>query len=148
MANEAVFGIAMYGQGGMNTDYPTATFYDPTSASTGVNLNQLFIVPTYAKAFGKHALGFSPIIAYQMFEAEGVLSFGQFSSDPTKLTGNGADDSTGFGFKLGYLGNFTDTFSFGFSYQTKVSMEEFSDYAGLFAEQGGFDVPSTWSTLR
>lgn len=147
MANGSVFGIAAYGQGGMNTDYPTATFYDPTSSSTGVNLNQLFILPTWAKAFagGKHAIGLSPVIAYQQFEIEGALSFGQFSSDPTKLSGNGVDDSSGFGFKIGYLGKLTEAFSFGASYESKISMDEFSDYSGLFAEQGGFDIPSTWT---
>jgi long-chain fatty acid transport protein len=147
LSNGAAFGLSVYGQGGMNTDYPTATFYDPTSSSTGVNLSQLFVVPTFAKAFGngKHALGISPILSYQMFEAEGVLSFGQFSSDPTKLSGTGSDAGMGFGFEVGYLGQFTDTFSFGVSYQSKISMDEFSDYAGLFAEQGGFDIPSTWT---
>jgi long-chain fatty acid transport protein len=130
----------------MNTDYPTATFYDPTSSSTGVNLSQLFILPTFAKAFGeRHAIGFSPIIAYQMFEIEGALSFRLFSSDPSKLSGNGTDDSAGYGFKVGYLGRLTEDFSVGVSYQSEVSMDEFSDYAGLFAEQGGFDVPSSWT---
>ena len=146
MANGAVFGVAVYGQGGMNTDWPTQTFYDQSTSSTGVNLSQLFILPTFAKAFGgKHAIGISPIVAYQQFEIEGVTSFGQFSGDPSKLSGNGVDDGTGFGFKVGYLGKFTDSFSFGLSYQSEVGMDEFSDYAGLFAEQGGFDIPSTWT---
>jgi long-chain fatty acid transport protein len=147
LANDSVFGLSVYGQGGMNTDWPTMTFHDPSSSSTGVNFSQLFIVPTYAKAFGdgKHAIGISPLIVYQQFEAEGVASFGGFSSDPTKLSGNGVDDGTGFGFKVGYLGKFTDAFSFGLSYQSEVGMDEFSKYAGLFAEQGGFDVPSTWT---
>ena len=148
LANGSTFGLSVYGQGGMNTDWPTMTFHDPSSSSTGVNLSQLFIVPTYAKAFGdgKHAIGISPIIAYQQFEAEGIASFGGFSSNLSKLSGNGTDDGTGLGFKVGYLGKFSDTVSFGLSYQSEVGMDEFGKYAGLFAEQGGFDIPSSWTT--
>lgn len=145
LSSHSSFGLAVYGQGGMNTDYPTGTFYG--TAPTGVNLSQLFIVPTYSTKFGNenHSIGFSPIIAYQTFEAEGLQAFGAFSSAPTKLTNNGADASTGFGAKIGYLGQLTEQFSFGLAYQTKISMDEFSDYAGLFAEQGGFDIPSNYT---
>ena len=43
LANDSVFGLSVYGQGGMNTDWPTMTFHDPSSSSTGVNFSQLFI---------------------------------------------------------------------------------------------------------
>ncbi len=138
-------GLAVYGQGGMNTEYPTSTFYG--TSPTGVDLSQMFIVPTWARkdASGRHAFGISPILAIQFFEAQGVQAFGPFSSDPTKLSNNGHDQSTGLGVRLGYLGKFTDRFSFGFSWQSEISMGEFSDYAGLFADQGGFDIPSNWT---
>jgi long-chain fatty acid transport protein len=147
LSSGAALGLSIYGQGGMNTDWPTATFYDPTSSSTGVDLSQLFVVPTWAQSYGggRHAIGLSPILAYQMFEIEGVLSFGPFSSDPAKLSGNGTESSTGFGFKVGYLGQLTRAVTFGASYQSEISMDEFGEYAGLFAEQGGFDIPSTWT---
>jgi long-chain fatty acid transport protein len=35
-------------------------------------------------------------------------------------------------------------FSIGASYQSKLFMQELEDYAGLFAEQGDFDIPSTY----
>ena len=58
----SAWGIAVYGNGGMNTDYPTGsaglpmgnTFYDPYSSSTGVDLMQLFIAPTYAHKFAEN----------------------------------------------------------------------------------------------
>ncbi len=139
------WGFALYGHGGMNTDYPTATFH--TTSPTGVDLSQLLVVPTYAFKLGggDHAVGISAILAYQMFEIQGALAFGQFSSNPAALSNNGKDDGLGFGFKVGYLGKFSPTFSLGASYQSKVSMDEFGDYAGLFAEQGGFDIPPSWT---
>jgi long-chain fatty acid transport protein len=138
-------GLAVYGQGGMNTEYPTSTFYG--TSPTGVDLSQMFIVPTWAKkdASGRHAFGISPILAIQFFEATGLQAFGQFSSDPANLTNKGHDQSTGFGVRVGYMGKFTDRFSLGFSWQSEIGMDEFSDYAGLFADQGGFDIPSNWT---
>jgi len=144
LSSHSAFGLAVYGQGGMNTDYPAPTF---GVAPTGVNLSQLFVVPTYSTKFGSefHSIGISPILAYQTFEIEGAQAFGMFSSDPTKLSNNGADASTGFGAKVGYLGQFSSQFSVGFAYQTKISMDEFGDYAGLFAGQGDFDIPSNYT---
>jgi long-chain fatty acid transport protein len=74
-------------------------------------------------------------------------SFGAFgfSSDPTKLTNNGTDTSTGIGAKIGWLGEVTPTLSLAASYQSKIYMSEFDDYKGLFAERGDFDIPATWT---
>ena len=141
ISSDSTFGLAVFGQGGMNTDYPTSTFFG--SSPTGINLSQLFILPTFATKLGElHSIGIAPIIAFQQFEAEGLEAFGLFSGDAANLTNNGVDDSLGFGVKIGYLGQWTDSVSLGLAYQSKVSMEEFSKYAGLFAEQGGFDIPS------
>jgi long-chain fatty acid transport protein len=144
--NNNAIGIAVYGNGGMNTDYQTQTFYDPTSETTGVDLMQLFIAPTYAHKFAeKHSIGITPIIAAQFFEAVGVTSFAPFSSNPAKLSGNGHESSYGFGGRLGYLGQLHEKFSLGLSWQSKIYMQELDDYAGLFAEQGDFDIPSNWT---
>ena len=115
-------------------------------ATTGVDLMQLFIAPTLATEFDyNHSIGVTPIIAAQFFEAKGVHSFAGFSSAPTKLSNNGHDTSYGFGGRIGYLGQITEQFSIGLSYQSKIYMDEFDDYAGLFAEQGDFDIPANWT---
>jgi long-chain fatty acid transport protein len=151
------FGIAAYGNGGMNTDYKgvvnqnstTGTFY---AGDVGINLSQLFINASYAKQIDdKNAVGASLIVAYQMFKAHGLGSFGPnpntgspgFSTDPANLTDNGDDTSYGYGVKLGWQGDVTPDVTLGVSYQSKMSMSEFDDYAGLFAENGGFDIPAT-----
>jgi len=144
--NRTAFGIAVYGNGGMNTDYPTMTYYDDSSSSTGVDLMQLFIAPTLAtKLSYGHSFGVAPIIAAQFFEAKGVTSFAPYSSAPSKLSGNGHDSSYGFGMRVGYLGQLTEQISIGLSYQSKIYMDELDDYAGLFAEQGDFDIPANWT---
>ncbi len=142
IGDNMTLGVNLYGHGGMNTDYPAATFY--AGQPTGVNLEQLFVGIPWAVEFAdKHSIGIMPIFVYQTFEAQGVGSFAPFSSDPTKLSDNGKSTSTGYGAKVGYLGRFTDMFSFGISYQTEMSMDEFADYAGLFAERGGFNIPAS-----
>jgi long-chain fatty acid transport protein len=137
------FGLALYGNGGMNTDWPTATFH--AGEQTGVNLSQMFVAPTYAlKLNARHALGLTAIGAMQWFRAEGVISFAPFSSAPAKLSDNGNAYSYGGGLRVGYLGEWSRHLSVGASYQTKIWMGEFDDYAGLFAQQGGFDIPANW----
>jgi long-chain fatty acid transport protein len=153
------FGLAAYGNGGMNTDYENVPYPYMAGASgtfaagaAGINLSQLFINASYAKQIDdKNAVGASLIVAYQMFKAHGLGSFGPnpmtgspgFSTDPANLTDNGDDTSYGYGVKLGWQGDVTPDVTLGVSYQSKMSMTEFDDYAGLFAEQGGFDIPAT-----
>jgi long-chain fatty acid transport protein len=138
-------GLVVYGNGGMNTDYPTQTFYDPSSPSTGVNLEQLFVGATYAIEFIKdHSLGVTALFAWQKFRAKGLASFSAFSSDPANLTGNSNSISTGFGGKVGYQGEFGNIIRLGASFQTKMYMNEFDRYKGLFAEMGDFDIPANW----
>jgi long-chain fatty acid transport protein len=115
-----------------------------TGPSLGVNLAQMLITPTVTYSFNRdHSVGFSPIIARQAFRAYGLGLFQAFSSDPGHVTNNGNDYSWGYGGRIGYLGNF-DKLSFGATYTSRIYMQEFDDYAGLFAEGGDFDIPSSY----
>jgi long-chain fatty acid transport protein len=136
-------GVSIYGNGGMNTTYESPVFgFSPT----GVDLGKFYVAPTWAHKFGEnHAIGISPIISWQRFKAYGLAAFGNFSSDPTKLTDNGYSTSFGIGGRIGYMGKFTPWLSVGASYQTEVAYGKLKDYAGLFAEQGYFDDPANWT---
>ena len=143
LSESMTFGVAIYGNGGMNTTYKESVFY---AGRTGVDLSQLFMTPTLTYKVAKdHAFGLSPILCYQRFQAEGVGSFAPFSSDASNLSNRGYDETLGYGARIGYLGKLTPWLSLGGAYQTKVSMGRFKNYAGLFAEQGGFDIPSNWT---
>jgi len=156
MINEtSSFGVSLYGNGGMNTNYPTKTFLSPFTPSsdanmitspTGVNLMQMFGAFTYSFKLGNSwSIGFSAILAWQSFEVEGIQAFSQMSQDPSKLTNKGSNSSFGFGGKLGIQGEVTDGLFFGATFQTKMYMGEFDNYSGLFAENGDFDIPGTWT---
>lgn len=143
MHENTTFGISMFGNGGMNTNYAAPVF---GQSPAGVNLMQMFITPTIAQRFGgRHSVGATAILGYQRFKAEGLGAFAMFSSDPTKLSNAGTSSAMGLGGKFGYLGNVSKYFSVGGYYQTKVKMGKFDKYAGLFAGQGGFDIPAAFS---
>ena len=142
VGENGAFGIALYGNGGMNTDWPNEVFY---AGNAGVDLSQMFVAPTYAVRLGEnHGLGLTAIGAVQWFQATGLASFSPFSTDPTSLTDNGKSYSYGGGLRAGYMGNLSPYFSVGASYQTKIWMSEFDKYAGLFAQKGDFDIPANW----
>lgn len=143
LGNDTSFGITLYGNGGMNTNYDAPVF---GSRPAGVNLMQMFIVPTVARRFGgKHSVGVSPILAWQRFKAEGLAAFAPFSSDPSALSNQGYAQAPGIGVKAGYMGELHRRLSVGAYYQSRIRMGKFDRYRGLFAEQGGFDIPSAYT---
>lgn len=143
MQPNLALGVTVYGNGGMNTNYP-ATFPNNTNllngqGKLGVNLMQLIVAPTLAyKLNASNSIGIAPLLGYQRFEAYGLQQFGV---TPNK----GWDDSTGIGVRIGYLGQLTPTFSIGVSYATKMHFGKFDKYSGLFADAGLFDIPENYS---
>jgi long-chain fatty acid transport protein len=174
MANDNVLSFLFYGRGGMNTDWDnsdvsaTSGICDPTgqavltgpgpfcAGKAGVDLSQAFLTVNYAgKTSDKFAWGIGPIIAIQLFEANGVASYTPFTqtfadafattgqpAPATALSNNGHDTSIGWGIAGGIWAGLSDSVSVGLAYQSKMTMGEFDDYADLFAEDGGFDIPS------
>jgi long-chain fatty acid transport protein len=140
------FGLAVYGNGGMNTDYKTNPFagFGPNTGPAGVDLMQLFVAPTLAWKSGNHAFGASLNLAYQRFKAEGIQGFAGFSASPGNVSNRGYDDSTGLGFRLGWTGQVSPAVMLGATYQSKTKMSEFDKYSGLFANQGDFDIPENY----
>ena len=160
-------GITVYANGGMNTDYAggqianasacNAAFggFNPApgpynllcgNGSLGVDLMQLIFAPTFAYKFTpNHGFGISPLIGYQRFKAEGLQAFGGFSSSAANLTNQGYDSAWGYGARIGWFGQLSDTVSAGAAYSTKIYMSEFDKYKGLFAEQGDFDMPENYN---
>jgi long-chain fatty acid transport protein len=155
-------GLTVYGNGGMNTDYPSGQLDQGVcqggapngvrvnllcgSGNLGVDLSQLIFAPTLGWKFApSHSLGASPLVAYQRFKAYGLDAFSPISSDPANLTNRGYDDAWGVGARIGYFGQITPQFAVGVGYSTKIDMSEFDKYKGLFAEQGDFDIPENYS---
>ena len=155
-------GIAMYGNGGLNTDYSRNPFgafqLSGTPRNAGVNLEQLFIAPSLSfRISERQSVGVSLDVAYQMFKAYGLQAFalpgfpsaqlplvGPFSVAPDNVTDKGYARSWGVGYRLGYLAEPLEGFTIGGSWQPKIHMQRFRQYEGLFAGHGSFDVPANF----
>jgi long-chain fatty acid transport protein len=148
-------GVSVYGNGGMNTDYPQGNFNcgaGPAnilcgSGRVGVDLMQLIVAPTLAyKVAPNHAIGVAPLFGYQRFKLDGLQAFdnGIASTSPGNVTNRGYDSSTGYGVRVGYQGR-AGAVSFGAAYANRMRMGEFKKYKGLFAENGDFDIPSHYA---
>ncbi len=153
-------GVTVYGNGGMNTDYPQGNFQCPVGSGgsfvptnmlcgngrLGVNLEQLIVAPTLAyKVAADQGIGIAPLLAYQRFSINGAQLFSSISNAPGNVSNLGDASSTGAGVRIGYLGRFSPMFSLGASFATKTSMRKFDRYSGLFADQGAFDIPENYS---
>jgi long-chain fatty acid transport protein len=138
-------GIAVYGNGGLNTDYGTNPFSRfGGTGSTGVNLEQLFITPSIAyKLNDTHTVGAALNLAYQRFEAKGVGFFAGFSAAPGSVSNQGVDSSTGVGVRLGWTGKVNSSITLGATWASKIA-GKFDKYKGLFADGGNFDIPENY----
>jgi long-chain fatty acid transport protein len=145
MGWDMAVGIAVYGNGGMNTKYNVNPGFGPGTA--GVDLTQLFIAPTFAMKLNKnHSLGVSLVYAYQQFGASGLHGFAGMTTSGTTnfLTNQGHDKSDGWGLRLGWTGKISDTVTLGATYASRIKMDAFSKYRELFAEGGDFDIPENY----
>lgn len=143
------FGLAVYGNGGMNTDYKRNPFAAiGAQGSAGVDLSQLFITPSLAwKVNDSNSIGIGINLAYQQFTAKGIQPFAQMpgmSADPSAVTSNQHDSSTGAGVRLGWTGQITPDITLGATWSSRTRMGKFDKYKGLFADQGGFDIPENY----
>jgi long-chain fatty acid transport protein len=155
--NNLSAGVTVYGNGGMNTDYPQGNFncgQGPAnilcgSGRLGVDLIQLIVAPTVSyKLAERHALGLSLLLGYQRFKADGLQAFAGmpgFSQAPGNVGNVGHDNSTGVGVRVGYLGKLTDRINVGVAYSPRMHMSKFDKYNGLFANGGSFDIPENYS---
>ncbi len=161
--SESVYlGLAVLGNGGMNTTYPdnffSYTAFDPdvppADSKVGVDMMQLLVPITVGyKVNEDHSVGVALVLAETRFRAYGLEAFSYFdtnlgftiTSDPQHLTGQGYDYSYGAGLKLGWQGEFLDDkLTFGLVYNSRTYMTKLDKYRGLFAEQGGFDIPESY----
>lgn len=147
--------LTIYGNGGMNTDYPAGQLnLGPGAAGMnllagpghlGVNLTQLLVAPTVSWKFAEdQSIGLAPIVAYQRFKAYGLGAFAPLSQDVTALTDVGVETSWGVGVRVGYYWNITPEVAFGAAYSSPVFSERLEAYRGLFAGDGSFDIPQSF----
>lgn len=136
-------GLAVYGNGGMNTSYNTSPFQ--VAQPTKLNLEQLFISPSVAwKVTPDHVFGAALNFAHQRFSIRGAPEpFQDASASGDDVTDRGTDSTSGVGVRLGWIGQIAPQWRLGATWSSKIQ-GRFDKYKGLFAEQGGFDIPANY----
>lgn len=152
---DSSLGITMSANGGMNTEYPSNPFIGfgagvisgigANNAPAGVDLAQSLIGVTYARKYGNHSFGITPTLAVQRFKAYGLQGYEGISSSPFDLHGRGYDYSSGYGVRVGYQGRLTDELTVGAAFASRMYMQRFVKYQGLFADGGSFDIPANFT---
>jgi long-chain fatty acid transport protein len=154
LANDDAIGLALYGNGGMNTDYSAsdtpfgfgtfgAAAVPGADADAGVDYAQLFVNLSYSKKFGNnHSWGVSALLNYSEIEFTGLAGFGAFSLAPRNLSDGGKDSDTGVGFRLGTQFTLSETMTLAAAYQSEIS-NRFETYSGVFPEAGKLHIPAT-----
>jgi len=141
----------MNANGGMDTSY-AGNIFNPNcgggsgvfcAGRAGVDLNQALISVAYAQRFGNLSIGIAPTMAIQVFSAYGLAAFSPISSAPTDLTGRGPDWSVGGGLRAGALYRVNEQLSLALAGSTPMWMSNFTNYSGLFAGGGSFNIPAT-----
>lgn len=157
------WGVSLYGNGGLNTDYRDDTGVPGSSfnparcgnrpsnflfgcGNLGFDISQAIVAPTLGFSITpRHSIGIAALLGYQRFKAYGLQAFEGVSRAPDKVTNNDYDDSFGGGVRVGWLGQFTDWLRIGAAYSTKIYMQPFDEYEGLLADRGKFDIPASYS---
>lgn len=159
---DLALGVAVFANGGLNSEYTKTTGVAGSNSNpeacgdrpgnfltgcghVGFDLSQLIVAPTLAWELRPgHSLGISPLFAAQRFEAFGLQGFAAVSKYPDKLTNNSHEIAYGAGVRIGWYGEISDRLALGLAYSTKIYMQKFDRYRGLFA-QGTFDIPANYS---
>jgi long-chain fatty acid transport protein len=160
--DRSTLAFALAGQGGMNSEYDTATFanFAPPPAQnpggeftatdpTGVDLAQMALGMTYARELGpfaglgitRQSIGITPILAVQRFKARGLEPFRALSVSPDNVTDNSYDYSWGGGVRVGWLGSLMHdqlnvgipaTFNAGLAFLLTPKLTLAADYKRIF----------------
>ena len=146
LSPKLALGVALYGNGGLDTDYASNPFSRfGATGSAGVDLQQAFLSPAiaYEIATGQ-TIGLALNVGYEKFKAKGVGLFAGFSSDPPNVSDRGYDSAFGLGAHVGWIGHLNQYVALGATWQSKTYFGKLKRYSGLFADGGGFDAPSTY----
>lgn len=145
--------LTVYGNGGVMTHYgdmtsPTCTGLGGSGAfcrgPMGVAMNQTFFSLAFAKQVAPgFSIGVAPILARQTMKVDGLTIFSAASSDAGHFTNRGTDAAWGGGVRAGLEWKLAPGVKFGLAGNSRIYMQPFNEYRGLFAEQGRNDAPAT-----
>lgn len=153
-------GVAFFGNNAMSTRYnrdlgnPNSAnipyFFLGANDSVSYKLQQSFVSPSVAyRLDDEHTLGLALNIAHQRFSARGLNSavttaFSVSVPGADNSTKSGVDTSTGWGIRLGWMGQITPDLTLGATWASKIKSGNLTSHSGLFASGASFDIPENY----
>jgi len=112
-------------------------------------LQRYIISPTYSQPWGENAsVGVSAIFAYQRFAGLGLGLDSMPTQGITSVPGlpyefRNSPGSYGTGMRLDFNSALSERLSWQAGYQSRVNMDAFNNYRGVYSEPGSFDIPAS-----
>ena len=110
-------------------------------------LQRYVVAPSVSQQWGDHSsVSFSAIFAYQRFAGLGLGLDSipiQGSAATTPFSSRGNVGSYGSGMRVDFNSALTDNLSWQVGYQSRVNMDTFNNYRGVYSEPGSFDIPAS-----
>ena len=109
-------------------------------SGSGYGFDRSVMASGLSRKFGQgNALDVAAVFAYQRYASQGMGSRVFESGVPT-LPG---EQSSGAGVRFGFSSELAPGVEFGAAYQSRIDMDAFQNYRGVYAEPGDFDIPAS-----
>lgn len=107
----------------------------------GLGLDQTLLSPTYSFQINERSqVGLSAVLAYQQFSTFG---FGYMPVEEVGYVTRAQESALGTGIRLGMSSELAPGLSIGAAYQSRIEMDPFMRYRGVYSEPGEFDIPAS-----
>lgn len=133
--------------GGAGADYGQPALPVPGAPNAKTTLQVVELVPTVAwRPYENLAIGVGPNLAYERFEAQGVIVPAPVPGGLLALPKHGQQQASGVGLRMGMLWKPTSELSLGANFKSRTSMGRLAGYEkDLLAYSGGhLDIPSQY----
>jgi hypothetical protein len=112
-------------------------------------LQRYVLSPSYSQPWGDHSsVSVSAIFAYQRFAGLGLGMdslplFGDPNMGVAPFAVRNNPGSYGSGLRVDFNSALTDSLNWQMGYQSRVNMDIFNNYRGVYSEPGSFDIPAS-----
>jgi hypothetical protein len=111
----------------------------------GIGVERSLFAPGMKRQIGQSSsFDVAAVFAHQQYSTYGMGSEIN-SQSPMALTGTGfpSESTAGTGLRLGFASELASGVSLHSAYQSRIDMDAFQSYRGVFSEPGDFDIPAS-----
>lgn len=111
------------------------------SLTSGFGIERTLLAPSVSGRFGEGTVSGAVVFAHQQFASWGMGA----SLNDAAANAQYNERSSGSGVRLQYERPLGERFNMSVAYQSKVNMDAFQAYRGVYSDPGDFDMPSVTS---